>query len=152
MADGLVQVLTFPSWFVKLIGWLGGMRVRLPDKDLSLFQYFWGVALWEREETVDLHLDLAVSLMRWSISVLSAGMAGSAGSCALLESLFEIRVLISGVKEGLKSFLYPEGIEVFAASCRILLNLFTAWAAEVGGGKELNCCSVRSVKEVQSAR
>ena len=64
MADGLEQVLTAPSWLVKLMGWLGGMRVRLPDRDLSRFQNFWGVALWEREETVDLHLVLAVSLMR----------------------------------------------------------------------------------------
>ena len=79
--------------------------MRLPDRDLIWFQNFWVVALWEREETVDLHLNLAVYLMRWSISVLSAGMAGSAGSCALLESLSEISVRISGVKEGLKSFL-----------------------------------------------
>ena len=27
MADGLVHVITAPSWLVKLIGWFGGKRV-----------------------------------------------------------------------------------------------------------------------------
>ena len=64
IADGLVQVLKPPSWLVKLMGCLGGMRVRLPDRDLSWLHNFLGVALWQKEETVDLHLVLAVSLMR----------------------------------------------------------------------------------------
>ena len=34
----------------------------------------------------------------------------------------------------------------------ILSNLLTVWAAEVGGGSQQNCCSVRFVKEVQSAQ
>ena len=41
------------------------------------------------------------------------------------------------------------------SSCCVKLNLLTAWAAEVRcgrGGIELNCCSVKAVNEVQSAR
>ena len=79
-------------------------------------------------------------------------MAGSDGSSVLMESLSATRAKISGVSEGSKSFLYPAGMVVFAALRRILLKLLTAWAAEVGGGRAMNCCSERAVKEVQSAR
>ena len=69
-----------------------------------------------------------------------------------MASLSKIKARIPGVRDGLNSFLYPAGIEVLAASGKILLNILNARLADVGMGRELNCCSVRAMKEVQSAR
>ena len=152
IAEGLVQVLTAPSRFENLIGWFGGMRVHLPDNDLIRDQNLWVPALKAGEEIVCLHLTLAASFKRCPISVLRAGMSGSDGSAALFESRSAVSLTTSGVREGSKSFLKPAGIEVFAALSSILYKIFTAWLAEVGGGKVRKCCSVRVVKLVQFAR
>ena len=105
MAEGLVQVFVVPSRPEKLIGWFGGTRVRLPDKDLIMDQNLRVPALQLEEEIVALHLSLATSLIRCPISALRAGILGSAGSVALLESRSEVSLMISGVREGSKFFL-----------------------------------------------
>ena len=128
------------------------MRVRLPDKDLTMDQNLRVPALQFEEEIVDLHFSLATSLMRRPISALRAGITGSDGSVVLFESRSEIKLAISGVRQESKFFLKPAGIEVFAASSNTLLKTLTARAAEAGGGKEQKRCSVSEVYKDQSAR
>ena len=152
IAEALVQVLVVPSGVMKVMGWLGGVRVLFPDRDLIRVQKPRILFQREVEVTVVLHLDLAFSVVWRVISWLKTGMAGSDGSWVLMASLSVINAWISGVSEGSKSFLYPAGIVVLAALSSILLKLLIAWAAEIGGGRVINCCSDREVKEVQSAR
>ena len=38
MAEGLVQVLVLPLGLVKVMGWFGGVRVRVPDMALIMVQ------------------------------------------------------------------------------------------------------------------
>lgn len=135
IADGLVYVLVVPFRFVKLMGWFGGTRVLLPDKDLIRVQNLCVPALKAGEETVALHLSLAAAFRRCPISVLRAGISGSDGLAALFESRSEVSLIISGVREGSKFLLKPAGMDLLAASSRILLNRPTARAAEVGGGQ-----------------
>ena len=55
MADCLVQVLEVPSEDRKVMGWLGGGRVFLPDSELSRDQKRFGLMRGETERTYSFH-------------------------------------------------------------------------------------------------
>ena len=64
MAACLVQVLEVPSVDRKVIGWLGGGRMFLPDREPSRVQKRFGLVRGERERTFFFHLERADSIVR----------------------------------------------------------------------------------------
>ena len=102
IADGFVQVVEEPSGERKVIGWLGGGRVFLPERDRIVLQNCLGSNRMERELSFSLHLDREWAAEALFISVLRAGILGSAGFVFRRWSRVVMRSCASGPRDGEK--------------------------------------------------
>ena len=135
----------------KVIGWLGGRTVLLPEREQRRDQSLLGSVRWLVDSTLFRQACLDDSEMVFDILWFSSSITGFCGFILLSASLCLIRVAALWGIFGMKSHWYPAGMACLEAARIILRKIFSPLAHEVGGGRLENCVSDSQTKLVQSA-
>ena len=125
----------------KVIGWLGGKTVLLPEREWRRDQSLLGSVRWLVDSTLFRQACLDDSEMVFDILWFSSSITGFCGFILLSASLCLIRVAALQGIFGMKSRRYPTGMACLEAARRILQKIFSPLAHEVGGSRLENCAS-----------